>query len=462
MILGLADRIAANMGPQTLAAVYQQSPGWLVEQIRMYRFRQTVRYAAAHSEFYRSQFKRRGIDARQVRRPADLGDFYTTPDDIVANAESFLCRPPAIVFESSGTTGKNKQVYYGRDELDEMGRVMAAGLFLMGMKPADRVANAFDFSMWIPGMLAHVGLLAAGSFCMAFGKVDPSEVYRRLKQYRFNVVLGEPTWLIRLTELAERDNARIQLKLLIGGAEEMPAKAIPWMQNTWQGAQVKMCYGSVELGSALGYQPCSQNDGYHVDDTDFLPELYQPDADGHGEVVFTTLRRTTMPLIRYRTRDVATFIPGRCPCGLPGMRMSKIRGRRDELVVASGGNLYPLMFENIIKQVPTLTHDWQVTFTLEGIREVLHIRVESSSSSHDTIRQAILAQAQEQYPDLMKNLALGIFQMRISVHPPGSLRPGRKLKRLVDLRYAQQPDAAETGDPIINGSHVEVAREASR
>ena len=84
MILGLADRIAANMGPQTLAAVYQQSPGWLVEQIRMYRFRQTVRYAAAHSEFYRTQFKRRGIDARQVRRPADLGDFYTTPDDIVA------------------------------------------------------------------------------------------------------------------------------------------------------------------------------------------------------------------------------------------------------------------------------------------------------------------------------------------------------------------------------------------
>ena len=90
---------------------------------------------------------------------------------------------PTIVFESSGTSGRNKQVYFNKRELDAMGHVMAAGLRLMGLSPEDRVANAFDFSIWIPGMLAHYGLMGAGNFCLAFGKVDPVEVWRRMKQY---------------------------------------------------------------------------------------------------------------------------------------------------------------------------------------------------------------------------------------------------------------------------------------
>ena len=134
----------------------------------------------------------------------------------------------------------------------------------MGIAPDDRVANAFDFSIWIPGMLGHYGLMAAGNFCLAFGKVDPVEVYRRLGQYNFNVVLGEPTWLIRLTELAEKDGGG-RLKLLVGGAEEMPADAVPWMHKVWNGATVKMCYGTVEQGSSIAFQPCPNHDGYHLD-----------------------------------------------------------------------------------------------------------------------------------------------------------------------------------------------------
>ncbi len=448
MLSRLMDSVGNRLSPTTIAHLYDTMPTGALNFMRNQHFRATVRFAAKHSRFYREAFARRNIDAQAVVTPADLGDFYTMPDDIVANPESFICKKPSIVFESSGTSGKNKQIYYSQRELNDIGRLMGAGLTLIGVTPEDRVANGFDFSMWIPGMLAHYALMRSGNFCMAFGKVDPREVYRRLRQYQFTVVMGEPTWLIRLTEIAEREGS-VPLKLLIGGAEEMPPDAVPWMKKVWQGAKVRMGYGSVEQGGSLGYQPCDNFDGYHVDDFDFFPEIFEPDADGFGEMVFTTLHRRVMPLIRYRTRDVTRFIPGECPCGHRGMRINRLRGRRDELVVASGGNLYPLMFENILQSVQGHTHDWQVIFRLEGIREILELNVEAAGNDtdQDQLRADIHRHATELYPDLMKNLSIGIFDMRIIVHQAGTLRVTRKLKRMVDLRYTNATSSPASATP---------------
>jgi phenylacetate-CoA ligase len=445
----LIDQVSRRLSPERLAFAYRMTPFGLSRRLSLYRFTQTVRYAAAHSPFYRRVFREQGIEPGRVKRPEDLGDFYTTPEDLVEHSTDFICRPPSIVFESSGTSGRNKRVYYGHDELLEMGNSMAAGFRLMGLTPQDRVANAFDFSIWIPGLITHYGLMAAGNFCLAFGKVDPIEVYRRLELHRFTVVMGEPTWLIRLTELAEKHGPpSTPLRLLIGGAEEMPANAIPWMRDVWQGAKVKMCYGSVEQGSAVGFQPCDRPDGYHIDDFDFLPEIVDVDAQGWGELIFTTLRRRVMPLIRYRSRDVTRWEQDRCPCGIPAQRFAKLRGRRDELVVASGGNLYPMMFENILRPIAGISHDWQVVFTLEGVREVLTIHVESQRADTDALRREIFAEASRQYPDLMKNLALGIFQMRVKVHAPEEIRKTRKLKRMVDRRHFEPVESSHAAEPV--------------
>ena len=434
MIYRVADYLSERMSYKLLPFMYKYTSPAFLDRLSRHRFIQTVRWAGTHSAFYREAFARLGIHPKSVRRPEDLGDFFTTPDDLVRDPEKFLCKAPSIVFESSGTSGKNKQVYYDQYEMEDMGTVAASGLRLMGVTPDDRIANAFDFSMWIPGMILQQGLQRTGNFCQVFSKVDPIEVYRRLKQYRFTVVLGEPTWLIRLTELAEK-NGPVPLKLLIGGAEEMPADAIPWMQKVWGGATVKMCYGSVELGSGLGFQPCSCHDGYHLDNVNFLSEIVEPDAEGYGELIFSTLRRRVMPLIRYRTRDISRISYERCPCGLPAPRLAKLRGRRDEMVVASGGNLYPLMFEHILRNVPGLTHDWQVVFTLDGVREVMDIRVETDRGDIDVLEEEIHDQAKELYPDLIKNLALGIFRMKVTTYPTGALRRERKLRRMVDLRH---------------------------
>jgi len=445
----LVDRVLGMASPKDLAWLSTRAPMGFVKKLALMRFRQTVRWAGRKSSFYRRVFAERGIDPAKVRTPADLGDFYTMPEDVALHAEDFICQPPSIVFESSGTTGRNKRVYYSRRELEDIGIAVAVGMHLGGISAQDRIANAFDFSIWIPGMVTHYGLMERGVFCLAFGKVDPLEVYRRLDQYKFTVVMGEPTWLIRLTELAEKHGA-YPLKFLVGSAEEMPPSAIPWMENVWRPAKVRMSYGSVEAGGALAYQPCDATDGYHVDHMNYLTESLDPDGDGYGEIVFTTVQRRTMPLIRYRTRDVARFEKEPCPCGIKLPLMSKLRGRRDELVVASGGNLYPLMFQRILEAVPGLTHDWQVVFTLEGVREVMAINVESAGADLQGLDAQVRRQITVQYPDLMKNLQLGIFQMRVVVHRPGTLRVGRKLRRLVDNRYGYALPELKDGaaDPV--------------
>ena len=160
--------------------------------------------------------------------------------------------------------------------------------------------------------------------------------------------------------------------------------------------------------------------------------------DGYGELAFTTLYRRTMPLIRYRTRDSVRLDGTPCHCGLPAIRMSKVRGRLDELVVASGGNLYPKMFEDILRPVPGLTLEWQVVFLLEGIREVVEIHVETDRTDAAEVEAEIHRSATAQFPDLMRNLALGIFDLRIVPRKPNTVRTARKLKRLVDRRHFDQ------------------------
>jgi phenylacetate-CoA ligase len=278
----------------------------------------------------------------------------------------------------------------------------------------------------------------SGLLGMAAGKVDPMEVYKRIPVYNFNIVMGEPTWLIKLTEIAEKDGA-YPVKYFIGGAEQMPDAARPWIEKVWPGSKVRMVYASVESGGTIAFEPfdgCATT--YHIDENNFLVEIADPGPDGYGEVAFTTLFRRTMPLIRYRNRDVSKILEQRCPCGLPYRRLARLRGRTDEMVVASGGNLYPLMFEEILKGIDGITSEWQIVFRLRGIKEVMEFHLEARGGrSGDAIKEDIFSGIRSLYPDLWKNLSIGVFEADFVYHEPGRVRTGRKLLRLVDKRHTE-------------------------
>lgn len=438
MLSNLIDRAILMTPPRVLAGAIRSIPRPILDWKKEISFREVVRYAYKNSKFYRRRFDELKIDPAKIKKPSDLGDFYTTPNDIVEHAEDFLCRTPHMVFESSGTTGRNKRVYFTYDELNDIGKLNAMGFFLWGISPNLKFVNAFDFCIWIPGMVAHKGLEQSGLFCMAAGKVDPIEVYKRIPIYNFDVVMGEPTWLIKLTEIAEKEGA-YPLKFIITGAENMPEAARPWMEKVWKGAKVLMTYASVESGGAIGAEIHPECGGYHIDENGFLVEIADPDAEGYGEVVFTTLDRKAMPLVRYRNRDVSRIMEDRCRCGIPYRRLAKLRGRADELVVASGGNLYPLMFQEILKDVDGITSDWQIVFKLRDIKEVLEFNLElKEGAQKDNVQDRIFENVKSRYPDLWKNFSIAIFEIGFIYHSPASLRANsRKLLRVVDKRYVK-------------------------
>ena len=438
MFTKFINHFVSKTPPEMLAKRVSTMPKAYYEWRKQSSFKQIIQYVYNKSPFYKRKFDEFGINPDRVRSVEDLGDFYTFPEDIVENAEEFLCQKPHIVFESSGTTGRNKRVYFTQDELDQIGTYNAIGLYGLGLTKEDRLVNAFDFCIWIPGMITQKGFEKSGIFGMAAGKTDPMEVYRRIPIYKFNVIMGEPTWLIKLTEIAEKHGS-FPMKMLIGGAEGMPDAARPWMKEVWQGAEVRMAYGSVESGGTLAFELDPICEHYHLNENSFWFEIFNPNSEGYGEVVFTTLDRRTMPLIRYRNRDISRIVEGQCLCKLPYKRLAKIRGRSDEMVVASGGNLYPLMFENILKNVSGISKDWQIIVRLDGFKEVLEFNLEKSApGDRSKIEEAIFSNIEMAYPDLWKNYLLGIFHVEFTYSEPGSLRINRKMIRLVDRRMNER------------------------
>ncbi|MBU1895119.1 MAG: AMP-binding protein [Candidatus Omnitrophica bacterium] len=434
MFATFTDKIIAGSSPAVLDALLKKTSRGVFDWKKRASFQNTVNYAYKNSAFYRKQFNNLNINPSKIKSPRDLGDFYTKPEDIINHAEDFLCCRPHTVFESSGTTGQNKRIYMTQDELNAIGKFVAAGLFLGGVTKKDNIINALDFCIWIPGIVTQKGLEQSKLFGITAGKIDPMEVYKRIERYKITVVIGEPTWLIKLTEIAETHGS-LPLKLLIGGAEAMPENARGWMKDVWQGADVRMVYGTVESAGIIAFEPHDECGAYHIDENNFYVETVNTDSEGYGEVVFTTLNRRCMPLIRYKNHDISRIINEPCTCKLPFRRLAKLRGRTDEIVVTSGGNLYPLMFEEILKDVDVITRDWQIIFSSRGVKEVMELHLERAK---DSIQEKIETQTFEniktKYPDLWKNLSFKTFDTDFVYHTPNTLRNGRKLIRLIDKR----------------------------
>ncbi|HEX7629158.1 MAG TPA: hypothetical protein VF431_02340, partial [Candidatus Methylomirabilis sp.] len=250
------------------------------------------------------------------------------------------------------------------------------------------------------------------------------------------VVMGDPFWIARFTEIAMAKGIRVPMTGFVSGAERVTDTLRTLIEDYWK-APLFMTYASTELGASLGAE-CRERAGYHLHEYDYAVEILNPDSDGYGEVAFTTLTRTIMPLIRYRTRDIARLIPEPCPCGMPFRRLSAIRGRSDEVIACVWGDVHPELFEDLLSSVEGIGDEWQVALRQEGLRPVFEFRLESSGGAcvqaeADTRVRARLVQ---RYPALAAKTQQRMCDVVIRLMPPGTLRRGRKIRRLVDERDA--------------------------
>jgi phenylacetate-CoA ligase len=406
----------------------------VVRKIQSESFVEVVRYAAIHQRFFARQLREHGIDVKRVRHPEDLGDIFTTPEDLrTLPAADFLCHEPELVFETTGTSGGPKRVYFSYEELDFAARYEGAALYENGVRPGARVVCTFDAGYWISSWVTFLACRSLGVFCSATGKLNPREIYTRLGDYRYDVIAADPTWLVSLSEIAEKEGA-FPMRLIMAAGDRMTSVYRKYVEEVW-GCPVVLAYGSTEVGGA-GME-CRQQQGYHVDDFNIYFEIVDPDEDGYGELVATTLSRRTMPFIRYRVHDVTRFIEAPCPCGAPLRRIEPIRGRRDEIVVMGAGNMYPEMFERVLQDVVGIAENWQVAVRQEGLHDILEFRIElRNGASPSAVETAIQSNLRIRYPDVWANRACGMYELKFRFLALGSIEQGRKRRRLVDERVA--------------------------
>jgi phenylacetate-CoA ligase len=430
----LIEEQIIGLKPTWALGVGMHLPMWFFDQVRRSRFESIVRYAAEKSSFYRRKFQEAGINPFAVKSPADLKDFFTDSTELQAHAiEEFLCAPAQIAFETTGTSSAgNKKIFFGLHEMESMARYGAIALSHLGVTATDRVVSAFDHSFWVSGPLAREITRLLGCFHVEAGKIEPSEFYDRAADYRFNVILAEPSWLLRLTEVAARRETW-PMKLMLVGGENMTEQTRRYIEAVWQ-ADAIMEYGQTESFGGIGVE-CRQKNGYHLNELNFFFEIDKPDADGYGELVYTTLTRTVMPLIRYRAADITRLIDEPCPCGLPLRRIARIRSRKDEMIVCGMGNVSPWVFEAVLNGITGIGSDWQVRVTRPQLKDRLALHLELTNGINPTeVEETIRQNLRLRFSDFWKNYEMGLYELEFKFAPAGSLRLGRKLLRLVDER----------------------------
>lgn len=434
-IAEFADDVLIGANVPLRASLAPLIPPSVVPRIQKDKFRRVLRYVCDRSPFYRRRFKEIGVDVRQVHVPTDLGDFFTTARDLRDNpVEEFLCGRPELGFETTGTTSTtSKRVYFSRREAADMGRDGAIGLYNLGLRPSDRVVDAFDYSFWNAPFTLRAALDRLGCFHVTAAKIPPAEFYDRVRDYAFNVLFVEPSWLVVLTEIA-RVRGTWPLKFIYTGGENMSEATRRYVEAEWK-TNVYMGYGQTETFGQIGSE-CPAKRGYHVDDFNLYCEIVDRGDDGYGELVYTTLSRQVMPLIRYRSTDITKFLDEPCTCALrAARRLAKIHGRSDEMVNCGMGNLSPWFFEQILDDLPEITGDWQVGVVRPGNRDTIEFRLElRDAAAADAVAQAIKRRVRDRIPDSWRNYELKLFEFEFRFAGPGALRTGRKLRRLVDER----------------------------
>jgi phenylacetate-CoA ligase len=243
------------------------------------------------------------------------------------------------------------------------------------------------------------------------------------------VLIGDVSWILRLTELA-REQGAPRLRLIVGASEGLPRRSRQFIEDAW-GAQMFMCYGCTE---GAGGMECRFRSGYHLNEFSFFFEIVNQDAAGNGELVFTTLDRTTMPLVRYRIGDIAKFLPDACECGIVTRRLSPLRGRSDEIVMLGGEGVDPALFEAILGEVPQVSGNWQVAIRRDGHQDVCELRLELEGGDVADVATQVKDVLRAKFDTTWKDYELGLFDLRFTAVPRGALLHDRKLRRLVDER----------------------------
>jgi phenylacetate-CoA ligase len=412
-----------------------------LQAVQLSRLQQTLRHAYEQVPHYRAAFDAAGIRPDDCRSLDELARFpFTTKADLRDNYPFGMFAVPRQdvrrIHASSGTTGRPTVVGYTQDDLNTWADVMARSIRAAGGRPGDIVHVAYGYGLFTGGLGAHYGAERLGCTVVPVSGGMTARQVQLINDFGPSIIMVTPSYLLALLDEFERqglDPRKSSLRIGIFGAEPWTEAMRTEIEDRADMHAVDIYGLSEVMGPGVAQECVESKDGLHVWEDHFYPEVIDsltgevlPDGSS-GELVFTSLTKQALPIIRYRTRDLTRLLPGTARPAF--RRMEKITGRSDDLIILRGVNVFPTQLEEVVLATDGLAPHFQLVLTREGRLDALTVRVEARPDCPTERRAAAALEVTQVVKD-----RIGV-SVEVEVVDPDTLeRSMGKLQRLIDRR----------------------------
>jgi phenylacetate-CoA ligase len=425
---------------------YETMPREALEAIQLRRLQSVVARVYSTVPFYKKRFDEAGLKPDDIRSLGDLRKLpFTYKDNLRDNYPFGMFTVPmdnvVRIHASSGTTGKPTVVGYTARDIQTWSELMARTLMAGGATKGDMIHNAYGYGLFTGGLGFHYGAEKLGASVIPISGGNTSRQVMIMKDFAPTILTCTPSYALLIGEVAEEmgvDFRELHFKAGIFGAE-------PWSEQMREEIEKKLnlkamdIYGLSEIiGPGVSVECIEAQNGLHIFEDHFIPEIIDPDTEEvlphntPGELVFTTITKEAFPVIRYRTRDISILHPEPCRCGRTMVRMGRIRGRSDDMLIIRGVNVFPSQIESVIMEFDGIEPHYQLVVEREGRLDTLSVMVEVNERIFsDEVKNM---QAMEQ--SLEKNIKemLGVAAKVKLVEPKSIQRTEGKAVRVIDKR----------------------------
>lgn len=411
-----------------------------LRSLQLERMKRSLHHAYNNSPHYKKSFDQHGVHPDDLQQLSDLSKFpFTVKQDLRDNYPFNMFATPmddvVRVHASSGTTGKPTVVGYTQNDIDTWADVVARSIRAAGGRRKDKIHIAYGYGLFTGGLGAHYGAERLGCTVIPMSGGQTEKQVQLIQDFNPEIIMVTPSYMLNIADELDRqgvDTSKLNLRLGIFGAE-------PWTGSMRQELETRLgidaidIYGLSEvMGPGVAMECLETKDGPTIWEDHFYPEIINPEtgevvADGEeGELVFTSLTKEAMPVIRYRTRDLTRLLPG---TARTMRRMDRITGRSDDMLIIRGVNVFPTQIEEQILGISGLTPHYMIEVSRDGNLDKMKVQVESQAAMDDSAKQATIKELQHHIKSM-----IGV-STAIEIVGPGVIpRSEGKAKRVIDHR----------------------------
>jgi len=414
-----------------------------LQELQLKQLKQTVKQVYEKVPFYTKAFKKNGVTPADIKTLHDIQKLpFTTKNDLRDNMPFGMLTAPLIDYvelhASSGTTGIPITACYTVHDLEVWSEVMARCLCMSGLTKKDIFQNPIPYGTFTGAFGFHYGAQKIGSMFIPSGKGQSERQIKLMEYYGTTFISGVASYAIRLGQVAESmgiDPKKLSVRNGLFGAEMFTKGLKQRIIDTWD-MDVHDIYGLTEMCGPGVSTDCDEHDGLHIWEDHFLLEVLDPKTlepvgpEEEGELVITTLTKTGMPLLRYRTRDIAKiYDETTCECGRTHRKHSTIKGRSDDMIILRGTNIYPGQIEHVLMKHEDVGGNWRMVLSTKNEMDMLTVELETSRQ----LSQIEMMDLEEQLKGDIQSVL--VFTPQVKILPPNTIPDtGLKAKRVIDNR----------------------------